>query len=88
LAAFGLGFYIMLHNDIVANGEASEYVFFDSPWLALVKTSTMFIGELEFSDIPVDRDSSGDKKYLSLFVHFVLSNHLGKCSFINYLLIG
>ncbi len=32
----------------------SEYYYFDSPWLALVKTSTMFVGELEFSDIPID----------------------------------
>ena len=69
LAAFGLGFYIMLHNDISpkdisSNDNSSEYVFFDSPWLALVKTSTMFIGELEFSDIPIDRDSSGDKTNL------------------------
>ena len=58
LAAFGLGFYIMLHNDTADPYEGEkkddEYVFFDSPWLALVKTSTMFVGELEFSDIPVD----------------------------------
>jgi hypothetical protein len=32
-----------------------DYVFFDSPWLAIVKTFTMFIGELEFSNIPVDK---------------------------------
>lgn len=57
LAAFGLGFYIMLHNDISPKDEPSEYVFFDSPWLALVKTSTMFIGELEFSDIPINREN-------------------------------
>jgi hypothetical protein len=34
LAAFGLGFYIMLHNDTSDDGEKKEdaYVFFDSPW--------------------------------------------------------
>ena len=43
LAAFGLGFYIMLHNDTASDREVKDddYVFFDSPWLALVKTSTM-----------------------------------------------
>ena len=30
-----------------------EYKFFEDPWLALVKTGTMFIGEIEFSDIPI-----------------------------------
>ena len=36
----------MLHSE----GEG-EYVYFNSPWTALVKTSTMFVGELEFSDV-------------------------------------
>jgi len=30
-----------------------EYKFFEDPWLALVKTGTMFIGEIEFSNIPI-----------------------------------
>jgi hypothetical protein len=59
IVAFGLGFYIMLHTDVDTAGTGainpnSDYYFFDSPWLALVKTSTMFVGELEFSDIPID----------------------------------
>ena len=69
IVAFGLAFYIMLHKDTksktgnaTATGnetkaEGDNYIFFDSPWLSLVKTSTMFVGELEFSDIPVDTDS-------------------------------
>ena len=48
----------MLHNDTGSetsdpNPESDAYIFFESPWLALVKTSTMFVGEIEFSDIPV-----------------------------------
>jgi hypothetical protein len=35
--------------------EDEEYKFFDSPWLALVKTSAMFVGELEFSDLPIGK---------------------------------
>jgi hypothetical protein len=68
IVAFGLAFYIMLHKDVkggeVDGAESNEtkccdddYIFFDSPWLSLVKTSTMFIGELEFSDIPVNAES-------------------------------
>ena len=34
--------------------EDEPYGFFDTPWLSLVKTSTMFVGEIEFSDIPID----------------------------------
>ena len=52
--AFGLGFYIMLHTDTDPSKSSaidpnSDYYFFDSPWLALVKTSTMFVGEIEFA---------------------------------------
>ena len=69
IVAFGLGFYIMLHKDIgkprgsksASKSEAGNtcpeeepYGFFDTPWLSLVKTSTMFVGEIEFSDIPID----------------------------------
>ena len=31
----------------------TDYPFFNYPWLALVKTSTMFVGEIEFADIPI-----------------------------------
>jgi hypothetical protein len=66
IVAFGLAFYIMLHKDVkskaagnetTSEGKEDDYIFFDSPWLSLVKTSTMFVGELEFSDIPVNVDS-------------------------------
>lgn len=58
ILAFGLGFYIMLHKDVPGHVQAEEeYKFFNNPWLSLVKTATMFIGEIEFSDIPIDLDS-------------------------------
>ena len=56
IIAFGLGFYILLHkkpkdattitskNTVCAKED--DYEFFNSPWLSLVKTSTMFVGEL------------------------------------------
>lgn len=59
IIAFGLGFYIMLHKDIPGHDlSKDEYQFFNYPWLSLVKTSTMFVGEIEFSDIPIDLDGN------------------------------
>ena len=51
IIAFGLGFYILLHKD---TGTEQEYPYFDHLELTLVKTFSMFVGELEFSDIPLD----------------------------------
>lgn len=59
--AFALGFYIMLHRDTSDDGVPEDvknatdyYKFFDDPFLSMVKTTTMFVGEIEFSDVPVD----------------------------------
>ncbi len=49
IVAFGLAFHIMLYDD---NPGEDDYKFFNKPWLSLVKTSTMFVGELEFADLP------------------------------------
>ena len=64
LIAFALGFYIMLHND-VKNADTKEevyveeeYKFFNNPWWSIIKTSTMFVGEIEFSDIPISTETS------------------------------
>jgi hypothetical protein len=68
LMSFGLGFYILLHKDTKGQhddiqrrkekgkdfcGDEAPYPFFDHPWLALLKTSTMFVGEIDFPDIPL-----------------------------------
>ena len=55
IVAFGLAFYIMLHS----KDGGGEYIYFNSPWTALIKTSTMFVGELEFADVAgvIDVDS-------------------------------
>ncbi|TRY61355.1 hypothetical protein TCAL_01796 [Tigriopus californicus] len=72
IVAFGLGFYIMLHKDGPNNVvEADDYIFFNKPWLALVKTSTMFVGELEFSDIPVNLDGGLAGLAYVFFLSFV-----------------
>jgi len=77
IIAFGLGFFILLHNDAVdpsaQNGTQSsdEYVFFNKAWLSLVKTTTMFVGELEFSDIPINLDSDLAPVAYAFFLSFV-----------------
>ena len=52
--AFGLGFYILLHKDDGHEEEPDEYRFFDFLGLCLIKTFTMFVGELEFADLPIE----------------------------------
>merc|ERR1719483_1564346 len=59
IIAFGLSFFIMLHKDLdnaveEMSSKDDEYVFFNTTFLSVVKTLTMFVGELEFSDIPID----------------------------------
>ncbi|XP_040583942.1 transient receptor potential cation channel protein painless [Lepeophtheirus salmonis] len=61
IVAFGIAFYLMMHS----NG--GENKFFESVSLSLLKTSTMFVGELEFSDIPF---SNNALSYL-IFVSFI-----------------
>ena len=48
IIAFAFSFYILLHKDNEDNGK--EY--FDDVGFSLVKTFTMFTGELDFNDIP------------------------------------
>ena len=58
IIAFGLSFYIMLHEDDNKQDDgADKYEYFNITFLSVVKTMTMFVGELEFSDIPVNLDS-------------------------------
>ena len=82
IIAFGLGFYIMLHDDdgIPASGtnttgtvaeDSGLQQFFDNPFLTFVKTCTMFVGELEFSDIPINLDSPLMPVSYSFFLLFV-----------------
>ena len=50
--AFALGFYILLHQDYTS-AEDHEYIFFDTLGMSIIKTFTMFVGELEFGDLPI-----------------------------------
>ena len=68
IIAFAFSFYILLHED---NGESDkEYPFFDAVGLTLVKTFSMFVGELEFSDIPFN--SAFSYVFFLLFVFLIV----------------
>ena len=74
LVAFGLSFFIMLHQDVAAVGQAGteeEYPYFNYTFLSVVKTMTMFVGELEFSDIPISLESSFMPLNYLFFLTFV-----------------
>ena len=58
---------------IGGGGEEEErYPYFNGPWLSLIKVFTMFIGELEFSDLPINLDSDLAPVTFSFLVFFVL----------------
>merc|ERR1719483_643583 len=70
IIAFGLGFFILLHkseNEV----EEGDFVFFNKAWLSLIKTTTMFVGELEFSDIPINLESNLAPLAYVFFLSFV-----------------
>ena len=61
IISFALGFYIIFHNDIGearlklkdGEGTVSPYRFFDTPFESFAKTFAMFIGEVDFNNIPI-----------------------------------
>jgi len=75
IIAFGLGFYIMLHDDSASNphglDENDKNALFNKTWLSLVKTSAMFVGELEFSDLPINSDTYLGMLAYAFFLTFV-----------------
>ena len=63
-------------TDITAGASEAEeeglQTFFNNPFLTFVKTSTMFVGELEFSDIPINLDSNLMPLSYLYFLSFVI----------------
>ena len=71
IISFGLGFYILLHKDNPKDPNASDLQpFFDDMGLSLIKTFTMFVGELEFADLPFD--SAVGYLFLLAFVFLIV----------------
>ena len=71
IVAFAMGFYILLHDeDHQKQQQQDKYIFFDSLDLSLIKTFTMFVGELEFGDLPIK--SRIGYLFLLVFVFFIV----------------
>ena len=68
ILAYALSFYILLHED--KDEVPGDYPFFDHVGLAIVKTFSMFVGELEFSDIPLSSPFS--YVFFLLFVFLIV----------------
>ena len=64
------------NTTLITSEEAAEedglQTFFNNPFLTFVKTCTMFVGELEFSDIPIDLDSNLMPLSYFYFLSFVI----------------
>ena len=76
LIAFGMGFYIMLHDDSLVKDphgleEEDKNKYFNRTWTSLVKTSAMFVGELEFSDLPMNTNSYLGMLAYTFFLAFI-----------------
>ena len=72
----------MLHKDLIPDGDSlegsggkdedDEYPFFNQPWHAFVKTTIMFVGEIEFADLPIDLNSWLSFLFLLAFVFLII----------------
>ena len=102
LVTYGMGFYIILHKPdegrdnnktIVENNNNNktekDFEPFDNPWTSLLKTSAMFVGELDFNDLgkAIAYETNGAFPFVffttfMVFLVFVLLNVL------NGLIIG
>merc|ERR1719309_1634243 len=65
----------MLHDDSTGNPHGLEdedkNALFNKTWLSLVKTSAMFVGELEFSDLPINSSTYLGMLAYAFFLSFV-----------------
>ena len=71
IIAFSLSFYIMFHTDHPGAEPNEEYPFFDSIGSCMTKSLAMFVGELEFSDIPFTTNPISTLLFIA-FIFFIV----------------
>lgn len=71
IIAFALSFYIMFHTDHADASPNEDYPFFDNIGSCLTKSLAMFVGELEFSDIPFTPNPISTIMFIA-FVFFIV----------------
>ena len=62
----------MIFQDLNKNIQNNEQDFFDSPYTTIVKTFAMFVGELDFEDIPINPAKTFSVVSYAFFLIFVL----------------
>ena len=71
IIAFALSFYIMFHTDFPEGVKNEDYPFFDEIGSCLTKSFAMFVGELEFSDIPFTSNPISTFLFIA-FIFFIV----------------
>merc|ERR1719445_1249132 len=71
IIAFALSFYIMFHNDYEQGVKNEDYPFFEEIGSCLTKSFAMFVGELEFSDIPFTSNPISTFLFIA-FIFFIV----------------
>lgn len=75
IVAFGLGFYIMLHEDFMKNdtkaGSTPKPNFFNQTLNALIKTTGLFAG-FNFEEFPIDTTNWMSILFSFAFVFFII----------------
>merc|ERR1719394_2023002 len=71
IIAFALSFYIMFHTDYEGAESNEDYPFFDNIGSCLTKSMAMFVGELEFSDIPFTNNPISTIMFIA-FIFFIV----------------
>ena len=90
IIAFAFGFYIILHQDERSSipPAKDENGFFNGTWISLAKTSTMFVGELEFGDIPFNMNSPYVPVTFLFFLAFIFLIVVVLMNLLNGLAVG
>merc|ERR1712155_256877 len=71
IIAFALSFYIMFHTDYEGAESNEDYPFFDDIGSCMTKSLAMFVGELEFSDIPFTNNPISTIMFIA-FIFFIV----------------
>jgi len=92
IVAFGLGFYLILHQDqddmTNIKPVSDDKGIFNNTWLTLVKSSTMFVGEFEFGNIPFNPNSPFLPASYLFFLSFVFLIVVVLMNLLNGLAVG
>ena len=99
ICTYGIGFYIILHDDSddslavkeqeVLKTNVTLFKPFNNPWTSVLKTLTMFIGEVDFNDLAKASEYKTDGTWpLIFFASFLIFLVIVLLNLLNGLIIG